>query len=266
MKTLHMLLAFIALSFTSMASTANEITLLNARILQTGSAGGGSVYSGVVTGHLLVKNIAYQKEVDIFWSKPGPEEEWQVTPAYYLGPSEIDGFEIWKFDDIPLSWSGVFCTRYLWETHCTTEANPSVQFAVRYRANGSEYWDNNNWNDYLVARKAPLLLDNELIVDSAVIRPLPECESPCKGFTGNVLINNMAYDKTVTVFFSIDGSEWLTHEATFDKMLNDEQERWKWEIDVTDNLPITFIEYAVRYQVDGQTFWDNNYQLNYRVD
>lgn len=266
MKKLHSLFAIITLLLASAASMASEISLLNARILQTGSAGGGSVYTGEVTGHLLVENLTYHKEIDIFWNKAGSEEEWQVTPAYYLGPSEIDGYEVWKFDDIPLFWSGVFCTRYLWETHCTTEANPSVQFAIRYRANGSEYWDNNNWNDYVVERKAPLLLDNELIVDSARIGTLIGCEDPCKGFFGNVLVKNLAYDKNVTVFFSVNGAEWLTAPAIFDKMVSEEFERWKWEINVTDNLPVVFIEYAVRYEVNGETYWDNNYLLNYRVD
>jgi hypothetical protein len=89
----------------------------------------------------------------------------------------------------------------------------------------------------------------------------------------DVAVENLAFHKTVGVRWTVDG--WASHHdtlATYEHDLGDGFEQWGVDL-VAERLqscswctpdPVTF-EYAVFYEVDGQTLWDNNGGDNHTI-
>ncbi len=88
-----------------------------------------------------VADFAYEKEVDILWA--GEDEVWHVLPASYH--SHItDELEIW----------------FAYTDFALTYAKPipgNIEFAVRYRVKGKEYWDKQNGRNYRIAADTGVL-------------------------------------------------------------------------------------------------------------
>jgi hypothetical protein len=91
---------------------------------------------------------------------------------------------------------------------------------------------------------------------------------------GTVAVANLAFQKTVVVRFTLDYwktvSE-ITAEYTNDvrkKQVNDGYDRFNFTIKLSDqvNLEKKTLLLCVRYNVNGQEFWDNNENMNYQVD
>lgn len=92
--------------------------------------------------------------------------------------------------------------------------------------------------------------------------------SPCDSyFKVSALVKNYAYEKEVAVRYTTDG--WKTYkeaELKYDSVADDGNEIWS----TTLNLPEGTIsgdkfEYAIRYTVNGNTYWDNNFGRNYNA-
>lgn len=58
---------------------------------------------------------------------------------------------------------------------------------------------------------------------------------------------------------SEDSVEWKDYKASYVNTLEDGSKIWKVEISYIGS----YIEYAIKYQVDGETYWDNNNGSNY---
>ncbi|KAF2015399.1 carbohydrate-binding module family 21 protein [Aaosphaeria arxii CBS 175.79] len=95
-----------------------------------------------------------------------------------------------------------------------------------------------------------------------------------KTLVGTVAVANIAFQKLVVARFTLD--YWKTTsevvcEYNHDirkKQLNDGYDRFNFNIKLSDqaNLASKTLLLCVRYQVDGQEFWDNNNSMNYQVD
>ena len=85
---------------------------------------------------------------------------------------------------------------------------------------------------------------------------------------GTVVVRNMAFDKKVTVRFTVDGWQSVHDVATC--YVNDSHtgrtDTFSFEIIVPggDESEVK-LEFAVFFETLGQTFWDNNFGDNYRV-
>ena len=82
------------------------------------------------------------------------------------------------------------------------------------------------------------------------------------GIKGVIQVTNMAYEKYVTVRWSVDEwKTWIDTDATFHSSLNKDSDLFGFIIPSQ-----TKTEFAVRYQAAGQEVWDNNsgwgYQFN----
>lgn len=80
---------------------------------------------------------------------------------------------------------------------------------------------------------------------------------------GYISIQNLAFEKNVTVHYTYDGGKtWYDAPASYLKTdLNDNSEVWKFQtMSVYYLQPIT---YCIKYEVNGQTYWDNNNGKNY---
>ena len=248
-RALLALLAGLTLGFTATPSqAAEEIRLLKAH------SSVGSRYGQVwqdVTYTLLVKNLAYEKSVSVYQKEP--DGSWVNLPGAYVGPAG-NGLEIWKVTKQYTSWG--------------TEPQPTrdLEFVPRLGVGGQSYWDN-NWgaNHHLGRNDGPLLHNTNVLVDGSFWRDNGDLDV-------GIDVKNLAYTKNVTVVYTTDG--WATsHQApaqfvsgytygyAYIQSPNAKGvERWQAHIPAISGSALQFY---VRYQVNGQTYWDNNFGYNY---
>ena len=95
-----------------------------------------------------------------------------------------------------------------------------------------------------------------------------------KNLMGCIAVANLAFHKTVVARFTLDYWK-TTSEVVADystdvrrKLLNDGCDRFVFSIKLEDqaNLESKTLFFCVRYNVNGQEYWDNNYSLNYQVN
>lgn len=90
------------------------------------------------------------------------------------------------------------------------------------------------------------------------------------GFTGNVEVANLGYAKNVTVHYTTDDVNWYDAEAQYVGPTSSTHEKWNFAIStssLTKDHPelrdLNFVRFAIKYTVNGNTYWDNNNSLNY---
>ena len=157
-------------------------------------------------------------------------QEWKDAEATYV-TTLADGSKIWR------SVINSFNTEY----------------AIKYVADGQTYWDNNNNNNYT----------DEQIGTA----PITVVRSGYPFFDGkysiDVLLKNFAYEKNVQVRYTQDN--WDTYNdvpLSYSLTNADGTEQWSVDLNLGDKGTSDF-EYCVYYQVNGQTYWANNFGQNY---
>ena len=88
---------------------------------------------------------------------------------------------------------------------------------------------------------------------------------------GYVCVKNLAYEKRVVIRFSLNN--WGTYsdlaanwkESIGGTTEHPESDKFRFVIPLPSPNWSGIVEFAVRYEVAGWTFWDNNRQRNYRV-
>ena len=82
------------------------------------------------------------------------------------------------------------------------------------------------------------------------------------GVKGIIQVANLAYEKYVTVCWSVDGwKTWIDTDATFHSSLTKDTDLFEFTIPSQ-----TKTEFAVRYQAAEQEMWYNNSGWNYHID
>lgn len=80
------------------------------------------------------------------------------------------------------------------------------------------------------------------------------------------VVDNLAHAKRVSIYYKTLDNAWHEHELSFNRSVAGNKEVWTslggatYLANATDP-----IEFAVKYQVNGQTYWDNNNGSNYRL-
>nr|WP_302595546.1 hypothetical protein [uncultured Cellulosilyticum sp.] len=78
----------------------------------------------------------------------------------------------------------------------------------------------------------------------------------------NSKVKNLAYEKNVTLHYRDSISDtWKESEAKFDHVINEQEEIWS----KAASFKGEYIEYAIKYEVGGNTYWDNNNGKNYKT-
>ena len=188
----------------------------------------GTVYHGITDQnvYIKVKNLAYDKKVTVHYKKG---DQWYDKDAEYYKSIE-NGYEIWKADFSNMSTTGLL----------------NDEFCIKYEVNGQTYWDNNNGNNYV----------GEL--GEAAFHVFPHCEY---GLPTYVVLKNLGYEKDVKIVYTNDG--WKTQKSVsleYCRTLEDGNEEWV----PSEYIPSSEIgEYYAVYKVNGQTYYDSNFGLNY---
>ena len=87
----------------------------------------------------------------------------------------------------------------------------------------------------------------------------------------DVRVDNLAYAKKVVIYYRDADGLWKDLPASFDRQIDATQEVWRASMNralngpYASNVPLN-IQFAVRYEVGGQTYWDNNAGRNYVVN
>ncbi|UKZ51116.1 hypothetical protein TrVGV298_004872 [Trichoderma virens] len=134
-----------------------------------------------------------------------------------------------------------------------------------------------------VARSPPFdwqLITNNFPHDSPLRREQPVrlekvwLSADQKSMLGSVVVSNLSYQKSVVCRFTMD--YWKTtsevvaefsHEIR-PKVTRDGQDRFSFSIKLSDtaNLEMKTLYFCIRYNVNGQEYWDSNNSANFQVD
>lgn len=101
------------------------------------------------------------------------------------------------------------------------------------------------------------------LLGMAFVRLIPVENKTANEYPIKVALRNLDYRKVVKVRYTEDN--WINfQEISLDYNYSDESgvEEWSKSIKI-DNAKIDKFQYAISYEVAGQTFWDNNFGRNY---
>lgn len=199
---------------------------------------------------IRVQNLAYTKSVIVYHKMANGT--WTNVPATYSGPAD-NGFEYWTAST---SHNG---------------QNMGDRFAVKYTVNGATYWDNNNGADYKLSYNDGYILGAGLnVVCSAAW-----LYASAGQFSGSIDLKNIAYTKDVKVWYT--DNNWATKKSVSASYQNGYSygyayvqspnqwgfERWSFSV---NNITASSLKYYVEYKVNGVTYYDNNFGMNYTVN
>ena len=199
-----------------------------------------------------VKLADFAFEKGVFVQHQLLDGTYEQIPLYYAGEAE-EGFELWT------------------ARVATSEPYYGNKFIIRYDVEGTTYIDNNNGQQYTLEERDGVFLGEGI----NLFRDRHYSYISGRGrFVVGVDVRNLAYEKQVTLVYTTDN--WATvrthdlhHEPKF--YFGTTQyipspnvhnvERWSGAVNFTGPAPN--FKYAIRYRVNGQEYWDNNYGRNY---
>lgn len=90
------------------------------------------------------------------------------------------------------------------------------------------------------------------------------------GFSGNIDVTNLGTVKNVTVHYTTDNTNWYDTSASYVGPTDGTHEKWNFSIFTNDSTTdhselknLSFVKFAIKYEVNNQTYWDNNGGVNY---
>jgi len=222
----------------------NAVSLLHA---EAGSSPSGTGSFNFFTNcSVVVQNIAFTKVVGV----------WGHTSS---------GF--WAF--FPCSYNrSVPGNNEVWQAHIDeTEID---QFVLEYQVVGNVYWDNNSGFDYRLAT-GPAHTDG---IGTVVINPnvlvVAVNVDPSGNLNVEILVKNIDFAKTVAVAIAYTSDNWTTFHNAFGSYNRSyppakqphQADAESWIVNVPVDVGVKGV-FAAFYIVDGATYWDNNFTLNY---
>ncbi|WP_320823322.1 carbohydrate-binding protein [Reinekea sp.] len=218
----------------------------------------------------VVENIAFDKKVQLMY-RDG-DDEWITEDLNYSG-SLGDGLETWS----------LWINRSISGPYAEGEAL-DLEFVLRYEVAGEVYWDNNLNRNYFISAGSGEYTPKTLLVDTAAARA--PYDYNYNGNTGHVngylsidvIVQNYAMYKDVEIHYSYDN--WQTTQIGNASFVSGRYKGYSWvgypnanDVEVWSFYSAgpeaqgdaDTLQFAVKYTVDGQVYWDNNYGHNYSL-
>lgn len=164
-------------------------------------------------------------------------------------------------------WHGEFCSHLISNLTLYVEAYDTNQ--------KKSYWDNNGGQNYNLLYNEGSYLVNQNIFLHSLIPPNEYINS----FRGVITLKNIAPAKKVTVVYSLDNWRTVqTVQASYDPYFWYYQrtsihnpnmygfEEWSFSIPIDTKKRTQKISFALSYEVEGETYWDNNLGRNYHAE
>ena len=142
----------------------------------------------------------------------------------------------------------------IWRAEFTST---KTKYAIKFVADGREYWDNNNGKDY----------NGSETIGVAPIAPQRNASGFYNTFYFHIqaVLQNYAYHKEVFVRYTRDN--WNTYKDQplgYNNTRDDGTELWYTVLTVNYNESFgEGFEYAICYRVNGKEYWANNFGANY---
>jgi len=204
--------------------------------------GTGSV-SYIGNFYIVVDNLAFAKVVSV-WGQQAEAGPWaQINGTFQA--SLPDNKELWL-----------------------VKVNAAqLHFAVKYTVNGTTHWDNNGGLNYhMFPASDDLTIGVPQVVGGPASFPTPAAST----FAVPVAVRNLGFSKIVGIRYTTDN--WATSTEvtgffgrTSSPAVGGAASTETWNISAVVGSA-AHIQYAVFYKVNGQTYWDNNFGQNYRLD
>ncbi len=206
-------------------------------------------------GAIEIENAAYQKEVTIHWAYVDydgtPNSVWFDTPAVYA-KSLANNKELWRWsrDGISVPFRG----------------SVMIRFAIKYKVNGVEYWDNNDGKDYITGVSYFWTIDRMVfgksevaLLNSRMFHTISE--TPSTIFTGEVYTAEKFDGGSVNLVYSTDNWQTVQTKALTSNMYNDND----WTFYVEFPGEVNEVVYVFSYDHDGYTSWDDNFDEDHHM-
>ena len=141
----------------------------------------------------------------------------------------------------------------IWKADIASYDEVSVEYAIKYIGDGNTYWDNNGGNNYKFKN----------ILGTANVKA-GRYRTTSSGIYMNANVKNLAPTKKVIIRYTLDN--WNTyHDAELEYVAatpGTNSETWSIDLEI-DGFNSNSFQYCVKYEVNGQTYWDNNFGANY---
>lgn len=218
-----------------------------------------------------VENLAYDKSITLHFEQE--DGNWSDLPLAFRG--EISpGVENWTYE----------ITRTISGPYSSNEPL-DLNFVLKYDVNGQTYWDNNNGSNYWLAAGSGELTTQPIVIDTTYARaPIDysygdEVTHVRGYFNASFVLQNYDYSKTVEIHYTYDNWQtthigYATYQPTVMKGYSwvrypnaNNVEIWSFNTrgDEAQNENATEVKFAVKYTVDGATYWNNNRGANFTV-
>lgn len=209
---------------------------------------------------IQIRNTQYNKQVFVHHSLS--DGSWIDIPAHYERAGNSD-YELWHADQYDFGFSRQY----------------GRQFVLKYIVGGQTYWDNNNGANYTLL--PPSRGDGPGAMLGSFINVLLKDASLYRAADSNyyltayIDLRNIAYAKNVILTYTTNN--WLTSTTLNAYYIGQAQtgyesfirwpnayniERWGVSARVDSGAPLMFY---ITYNVNGTTYYDNNYGSNYVV-
>lgn len=252
-----------ALAFVNFSTAAAPVEVLKAHNYTMSRYGQSTQYLGATVS---VDNLAYSKVVEIVYRDS--DNQWKAVPATYRHGSG-NNKEVWE-----AGW-----------TRTTAGASPvpaiNLEFAVKYQVNGQTYWDNNSGQNHKVNLNTGEYVTKQVVSEYA--RANKPYAANGVSYPGNLYVSalakNLSGAQEVKIHYSYNN--WATTHVQSASSLSSRTYGYAyltypnangvkfWQLNsnsaVHQNTTASQVKYAISYKVNGVTYWDNNYGLNYTI-
>jgi len=208
---------------------------------------------------ILIENIGYDKQIEVIWA--GEDGVWNVLPAAYHSSTGSDK-EYWHTQ----------ITFPLTEEHSLPG---NIQFGLRYRIAGNEYWDSNGGLNFLSEADSGIKLPHNRATQNISFGKSLSNEQQFTAVT--FAVDQSINIEKVTIHWTIDN--WNTTNKT---PCNTKINYWDKEFQSNARNPNQYgtqlwtgqikhgdayrLEYSLCCEMtDGQTIWENNYGDNFAL-
>jgi maltose 6'-phosphate phosphatase len=205
---------------------------------------------------ILLQHLAYDKLVEVHWA--GEDRAWRTLRAEHHS-SGGENREVW-------------CARATFSPSEEVSLPGDIEFALRYRVLGDNYWDNNGSRNYVSNADSGVLLEKNAKLLNADFNPLLQAGQRFYPIT--VAVRHSLQPRRVYLHWTTDN--WRTTHVTpcfFWRMHWDKMRRngarnpnqydtsiWVSQIKLEDAFRV---QYAIGCETRAGTFWDNNFGQNY---
>jgi hypothetical protein len=193
-------------------------------------------------GRVEVADLAYDKVVSFVYAGQSADSgDWQVASAHWVSAAQ-DGWEIWELSYTSLD---------------GLADGEGIDLALAYDVDGKTYWDNANGRNYSIERGAVLGNGVNVLLSGSYV----SANKLYQNVGGELFLRDLAYEKNVQVLYSTD--DWSTSNTTDAVYVSgpDPQGVELWRFMIPDAQKSA--SFALRYDVDGKTYWDDNFGHDY---